>query len=243
MMRRVGESGERTGRRTGTPRPPAPGAASSDAAASAAPALAAAAADAAPRGYAKGRTTRRHVVAAATGLFAEVGYRAASLREVAARSGLTHPGLLHHFPTKAALLAAVLEQRDEADAARYLPGTGDALEQLRDLVRLVEHNSEVPALVELHATLSAEAVDPAHPAHAWCVARYEATRRQFTGVMERAAAEGVLAPGVEPRTAAVALAALMDGLQVQWLLDRGAVDMPAVVRDHVQRLVTVPLNG
>ncbi len=197
---------------------------------------------AARRGYAKGRTTRHQIVTAATGLFAEVGYRAASLREVAARSGLTHPGLLHHFPTKAALLAAVLEQRDEADVARYLPGTGDGRAQLRNLVRLVEHNAEVPALVELHATLSAEAVDPTHPAHSWCVARYDATRRHFAGVLEQAAADGVLGPGVEPHAAAVALAALMDGLQVQWLLDRDAVDMAAVVRDHVQRLLTVPLD-
>lgn len=195
------------------------------------------------RGYAKGRATRRHVVEVATGLFGELGYRSASLREVAARAGLTHPGLLHHFPTKAALLAAVLERRDELDSARYVPGTGDGLSRLRDLVRLVEHNAEVPAIVELHATLSAEAVDPEHPAHAWFVERYGATRRQFTAVLEQAAADGVLVPGVDPVTAASALAALMDGLQVQWLLDRESVDMAAVVRDHVQRLLRVPLDG
>lgn len=192
-------------------------------------------------GYAKGRATRGEIVEVATGLFGEVGYRAASLRAVAARCGLTHPGVMHHFPTKAALLAAVLERRDAADAEKYLPGAGSGMEQLRRLIALVEHNVEVPQIVELHAALSAEAADPAHPAHDWFVRRYTDTRRQFTDVLDRVRADGDLVPGVEPRTAAVALAALMDGLQVQWLLDRETIDMVAVLRDHVGRLVTVPL--
>jgi AcrR family transcriptional regulator len=196
----------------------------------------------APRagGYARGRATRGLVVDAAMELFGEVGYRAASLREIAARSGITHPGLLHHFPTKAALLSAVLARRDEQDTERY-PLTGPAVDQLRSLIGLVQHNVDAPALVELHAILSAEATDPGHPAHAWCVARYVETRRLFRQAFERAAVDGVLHADVDPATAAVALAALMDGLQVQWLLDRSSVDMVAVVRDHLNRLVSVDL--
>ena len=33
----------------------------------------------------------------------------------------------------------------------------------------------------------------------------------------------------------------MDGLQIQWLYDRGSVDMAAEVRRHVQYLLTVEL--
>ena len=192
-------------------------------------------------GYSRGRVTRSLVVDVAMELFGEVGYRSASLREIAARCGITHPGLLHHFSTKAALLSAVLARRDEQDTARYVPLTGSAVDQLRRLLGLVEHNVGAPALVELHVTLSAEATDPSHPAHAWCVTRYAKTRRLFREVFERAAADGVLRPDVEPATAAAALTALMDGLQVQWLLDRTAVNMVAVLRDHLRRLVTVDL--
>ena len=174
-------------------------------------------------------------------LFAEVGYRSASLRELAGRCGISHPGLLHHFPSKAVLLAAVLAQRDELDSARYLARTGSGLDQLRGLVALVEHNVQVPVMVELHASLSAEATDPLHPAHAWCVRRYEATRSQFEQVLAQARADGILRPDVDPAIAATALAALMDGLQVQWLLDRSAVDMVAVLRDHLGRLLTCQL--
>ncbi|WP_024286058.1 TetR/AcrR family transcriptional regulator [Cellulomonas sp. KRMCY2] len=193
------------------------------------------------RGYARGRATRRQILDEAVRLFAEVGYRAASLRELAARCGISHPGLLHHFPSKAVLLSAVLAQRDELDSARYLASAGSGLDQLRGMVALVEHNVEVPALVELHASLSAEATDPLHPAHAWCVRRYETTRRQFEQVLVQARADGILRSDVDPAVAATALAALMDGLQVQWLLDRSAVDMVVVLRDHLGRLLTCEL--
>lgn len=194
-------------------------------------------------GYARGRVTRTLILDAAMQLFGEVGYRSASLREIAARCGITHPGLLHHFPTKAALLAAVLERRDQQDTERYVPLTGSAADQLRRLLELVEHNVSAPAMVELHATLSAEATDPSHPAHAWCVQRYAGTRRLFEQVFERAREDGVLRPGVLPATEGVTLTALMDGLQVQWLLDRSAVDMVDVLRQHLSRLVTVDLGG
>ena len=42
---------------------------------------------------------------------------------------------------------------------------------------------------------------------------------------ERVAAAGRLLPGVDPMRAAVATIALMDGLQVQWLLDPTSTDM------------------
>ena len=51
-------------------------------------------------GYAKGRAKLRDILDQATALFGEAGYRGTSLREIAARCGISHPGLLHHFPTK-----------------------------------------------------------------------------------------------------------------------------------------------
>ena len=52
-------------------------------------------------GYARGRATREEILDVAMQLFGEVGYRTASLREVASRVGISHPGLLHHFASKA----------------------------------------------------------------------------------------------------------------------------------------------
>jgi AcrR family transcriptional regulator len=163
-------------------------------------------------GYAKGRAKRSEILDQATALFGEVGYRSASLREIASRCGISHPGLLHHFPSKELLLVA-----------------------------LVRRNAERRGIVELFATLSAEATSPEHPAHAYFVERY----RNAVALMARAFADaeedGALAAGVDPESAARELVALMDGLQVQWLLDPSSTDMPRLVRDHVERQLRVPL--
>src|SRR3954468_15623973 len=116
-------------------------------------------------GYAKGRATREEILDSAMRLFGEVGYRTASLREVAARVGISHPGLLHHFPSKAVLLAAVLERRDQVDSLAFQADLAAGHDHLEALVLLVERNAARPGIVELFATLSAEATAPDHPAH------------------------------------------------------------------------------
>ncbi len=194
---------------------------------------------AAERGYAKGRAKRAEIIERATALFGEVGYRGSSLREIAARCGISHPGLLHHFATKEALLIAVLEHRDELDAAQFVSAGGVA--QLRRIVDLAAHNETRRGIVELYAVLSAEATAADHPAHEYFVRRYRRTVDGLTGAFAIARDQGSLLPGVEPVAAAQELIALMDGLQLQWLLDDGRTPMAARVRDHVQARLTVPL--
>ena len=194
----------------------------------------------APRGYAKGRIKRAEILDQAISLFGEAGYRGASLRELAGRCGLSHTGLLHHFPTKESLLLAVLEHRDEADSAR-LSGAGTGLAVLRGLVELAALNATRPGIVELFAVLSAEATAADHPAHAYFVQRYLTTVRTVERAYEQLRADASLRPGVEPGAAARQLVALMDGLQIQWLLGGRRIDMAAILRSYVQAQLTVPL--
>jgi AcrR family transcriptional regulator len=183
----------------------------------------------AERGYAKGRATRRRIVEEAMALFGEVGYRSASLREIAARCGMSHPGLLHHFASKELLLRAVLEHRDVVDAERFALEEGTGLLRLQQFVTLVAHNAGVPGIVELYATLAAEASAVDHPAHDYFVARYARLRERLGETFRAVADEGRLRPGLDPAHLAVATIALTDGLQVQWLLDRDSVDMAAAL--------------
>lgn len=193
------------------------------------------------RGYAKGRAKRREIIDQAMAMFGEAGYRGASLREIAARCGISHPGLLHHFPTKESLLLAVLEHRDEVDSAWVVADDGDALSGLRRLVDLVARNATRRGIVELYAVLSAEATSADHPAHAYFQDRYRRALDATGTAYRRAADAGALRDGVDPATAGIELIALMDGLQVQWLLDGGRTDMAGVVRAHVQAHLTVAL--
>jgi AcrR family transcriptional regulator len=193
------------------------------------------------RGYAKGRAKRREIIDQAMAMFGEVGYRGASLREIAARCGISHPGLLHHFPTKEALLLAVLEHRDDADIEWLETGSEDGVATLRHLVELVAVNTTRRGIVELYTVLSAEATSADHPAHAYFQDRYRRAVRTAGVAYERAAAAGALRDGVDPAAAGRQLIALMDGMQVQWLLDDAGTDMAGVVRAHVQDHLTVPL--
>ncbi|MGJ0118421.1 TetR/AcrR family transcriptional regulator [Williamsia sp. MIQD14] len=48
-------------------------------------------------------------LAAALASFAEQGYHGTSVREIAARAGLSVPGLYHHYPSKQSMLQGLLE--------------------------------------------------------------------------------------------------------------------------------------
>lgn len=58
----------------------------------------------------KGTRTAERILDAAEPLFAERGYEAASLREIARRVGIQQPGLYNHFGSKEELYAAVLDR-------------------------------------------------------------------------------------------------------------------------------------
>jgi AcrR family transcriptional regulator len=180
---------------------------------------------------------RAAILEAALAVFAKGGYRAGSLREMASHVGMSEAGLLHHFPNKSALLAAVLELRDE-HAMEMVPfDAEDALEPIRGLITLARYNASVPGVVELYCTLSAEGTSPDHPAHEYFVGRYNLTVSRLTHNFARCAERGILRPGLRPESAARATVALMDGLQVQWLLDRHGVDMAEELEVYLRTIV------
>ncbi|GEK22414.1 TetR/AcrR family transcriptional regulator [Cellulomonas xylanilytica] len=192
-------------------------------------------------GYARGRATREEILDVAMQLFGEVGYRTASLREVASRVGISHPGLLHHFASKAVLLAAVLERRDQVDDAAFEADLDAGYDFVDALARVIERNASRPGIVELFATLSAEATSPDHPAHAYFQERYRRVVEGGRAEFERRRDAGELRPGLDPLTASRLTVAVMDGMQIQWLLSAGTPDarpdMAAALRAHVATLL------
>ena len=194
----------------------------------------------------RGDATRELVLDTALAMFAEHGYRATSVRDIAARCGMTHPGLLYHFPSKAALLMAALQRRDDVDCVdgevRELGF--DRLEAravLRHLVTSAKNNASKRGLVELFANLSVEATAPDHPAHDYFVERYSALKATVTRAFGDLEREGALLPGVVPDVAAAQVVAAMDGLQVQWLLDPQGVDMAVALGALMNALLHEPL--
>jgi len=191
---------------------------------------------------ARGIATRELILDTAMQMFRDRGYRSTSVRDIAARAGITHPGLLYHFSTKEALLMAVLQRRDELDCdpVDFHRLAGRPL--LAHLVAGMAKNATERGIVELFANLSAEATAPDHPAHDYFVGRYASLRDTLTRGLAELATERELRPGVIPAVAAAHLIALMDGLQIQWLLDP-ATDMAAALRSYVDGLLVAPLEG
>lgn len=178
---------------------------------------------------------RTEIVRAALEVIAERGYRGASMAAVAERVGLTQQGLLHHFPTKDALLVAVLRERDQWDA---VPDTRWRVDLLTSLV---EYNTMRPAIIQTFSALLGESVTEGHPAREYFTERYTRVRTSMAAAL-RAEYGDRLPNGLTPERTAPLLVAVMDGLQYQWLLDPESVDMPGAFRDFL-RLLGEPVDG
>lgn len=88
--------------------------------------------------------TAERLVTVAEDLFAEKGFYGTSIRDIAQCLSIAKSSLLHHYPAKEKLYAAVLkkiadEMREEVKTIRE--STDDEAEQLRRFIRLLWENS------------------------------------------------------------------------------------------------------
>ena len=87
---------------------------------------------------ARGSNRRAEILAAARDVFFEGGYQKASMREIAAKAGLTQAALYYHFDNKEDLLVTLLEAFSEEllqAIMAELAGGGDAKARLEAIVR------------------------------------------------------------------------------------------------------------
>jgi AcrR family transcriptional regulator len=176
---------------------------------------------------------REEILAVATEAFGRSGYRGVSLADIAARVGISQPGLLHHFRSKDELLIAALERRD-AESTNQMQKVFAESSVVDALLSLCRHNMANPASMRLYAVEFAEAIDPDHPAHEFFRRRNARVRATLADRIRRDQAMHRLPPTLDPPTVAAEMIAAMDGLQVQWLLDP-TFDMYGVMAAHLER--------
>jgi AcrR family transcriptional regulator len=172
-----------------------------------------------------GRATRDAILDAAIQAFAARGYRGASIDSIAAEVGVSRQGVLHHFPSKVKLLVAVLERRDQEDfelAREQFERHGGSLV---DMLGAGSRRADRRGLAQLYTILSAESVDPGHPAHDYFVNRYRTVRATFEEWIAGEQAKGTVSDAISPERAASLVVAVLDGLQLQEQLDPDAVDV------------------
>lgn len=175
------------------------------------------------------RDRTEEILQTATRLFSQKGYRGTSLASIAKEVGLTEPGLLHYFPTKVKLLEGVLEFREKEDEQKYTamidPDNLQFAKLLAVIQQLVADNQDKPAIIRLFTVLVAESIRADHPSHQHFVDRYNLARQIYRQVLELLQDKGQIRADADPEQIGVLILAMMDGLQIQWLLDPDSVDM------------------
>ncbi|WP_158581729.1 TetR/AcrR family transcriptional regulator [Actinomadura spongiicola] len=113
------------------------------------------------------RRNRARILQTAEAVFAAKG-SAASTEEIAHKAGVGHGTVFRHFPTKEALLQAILEALADrlAEETRALVETGDpATAFFQFFTRMVEQSAEKKTVVDLLADAGID-VTAAKPIHA-----------------------------------------------------------------------------
>lgn len=175
--------------------------------------------------------TRRQVAEAALELFSQQGYAATTLKEVAARAGVTRGAIYWHFRDKADLFNSIVSEvgtrRDEVIQAAISEGGGFTAVFRRILLRLlqdVEQNREVRAIMELSVLKSS-----AHPEIEAGEQLRRAATQALIGNMAAYLAQGIAAGEVrsdlDAHDAALAAVAFHQGLATLWLSDPTAFSL------------------
>jgi AcrR family transcriptional regulator len=92
----------------------------------------------------EGRSMRDHILAAAVQLFAEYGYHAAPLRDIAHIAGIQAASIYHHYPNKQALLVEIMETQMQ----RLIAGLEHMMRQYTDPVECL--NEAIAHHIRLH---------------------------------------------------------------------------------------------
>ncbi|WP_442785430.1 ScbR family autoregulator-binding transcription factor [Actinacidiphila sp. DG2A-62] len=184
----------------------------------------------------RAEATRRYLVEAAARLFDERGYAGTSISDISARSGRTSGAIYFHFDSKEQLALAVVEATYATWPAliaqvRALPVS--ALEKLVALSFAVARTFRDDVVVRAGSRLWMErkAIEAPVPA------AFGAWIETVTALLREAGAEGDLAAGVAPDTAALTVVYAFFGLHTV----SDAMDGRALIEDRLHEMWLVLL--
>lgn len=173
----------------------------------------------------KGSERRKKLMDMALHMFGKAGYHHAPIAGIAREAGLSLPGLLHHFPSKEALLLAVLEKW-AADLETTANKLGD---DWRDVLQLgciiTEHHSGFPENARAFSLLNTESLIQSHPASAWFVKRQTLLVKIFSRALAGGIERGEIRADIDPGLLSVQIVSMLDGLLIQWLRNPQNIDL------------------
>lgn len=163
---------------------------------------------------------RALIVNEAIRFIGERGYNGFTVQALAEQCGLSNAGLLYYFGSKDQLLISLLDEVERRETENVAPLANAAANERTDgeglparafqlLRTIVKGFVDRPEIGRFALVLQSEALDQSHPAHEWFSIREKAVLKLFTQLAS---------PLVEePESCARQLAALMFGLEQQWI--------------------------
>lgn len=182
---------------------------------------------------ARGARRRALILDAAVQLFADVGYRSTSMRDIAAEAGISHPGLLRHYSSKSEMLMEIV-QRMEDDNYRWYASPDKQRDQTA-AVQLAERNTQRHGYLAVFTALAGEATSPQHPAHAYMRDHY-AKMREFD--FSDFPSGAPLGEGRRPADEAVRFIAAWDGLQLLELYAPQSINTAEELSAHTTMILS-----
>ena len=187
----------------------------------------------------RGERTRSHILEVTRKLFAEPGFRGVTLDQIAEETGTAKSSILWHFGTKEHLLLEVLDgiiRELETSYRHSYPKNLSLGKKMRllidDYVRLMEQYPEL-GTVFFGMLFDAELINTIRD-------RAKEMYREYRELIAHHLADSGV-PATEHIAAAVA--ALFDGVFIQWYLDPEGVDMRKVFEPVVSGLESLYAQG
>ncbi|WP_062527140.1 TetR family transcriptional regulator C-terminal domain-containing protein [Demequina rhizosphaerae] len=170
------------------------------------------------------------------------GWRDSSLARVADAAGLTLAHAREVYPDERELLVDALRLRDDLGIELLPDSPRDGRGLLQAFIDIARFGTETPGTLELFGTLATAATAPDHPGHEYFRARYAWLRGLLVDALRELEEEGELKRRCDPQGVAAQAIALLDGLQIQWLLDSEAIDVEGLLRSFLDRYLHEPLE-
>jgi TetR/AcrR family fatty acid metabolism transcriptional regulator len=170
---------------------------------------------------------RERIIDAAIAVFAENGFQASRVSDVAKRAGVADGTIYLYFRNKEDLLLSVFEQKMDmllVGLEQALSGVDDPRAQIRAFARFhlgqVRDNREAAEVLQVELRQSNKFLKEYRPEKLWA---YLAV---FARIVRDGQARGLFLPDVDPFVAMWSFFGAMDELAVQWVLARKAPRFP-----------------
>lgn len=169
--------------------------------------------------------TRQALLLSASRVFAAVGYRAATMSQIAARADVTQGALYFHFRSKQDLAAEVIREQHDLSITvgkQCLENSTSGVEGMVLLSGALAAQMQSNPLVQAGLRLSTESAADLADASVTPYSEWIATSRLF---FEKAARQGELARGLDPNMAAEVVISSFSGTQFVSVSLAGGADL------------------